>query len=316
MVRILRRQSLYFTLMILAFPLLYGCGNTATAWQACGMDQSGCGDPSAGTCQMEDGNAVCQCSMGHTFDGATCVPSALQTALTNGNLSLPFSVAINGQNMVGGQFAAVSSVAISGNVGTLVESGVSYPAVVYQQVPFPAAGDTLYEMLAVAANRLIVAWAYCSGGMIQNLSYEATDQPTNVIEEMTGTCAAAMQGVTTAVELPALNLQLPPVVTGFSIQGSQLLFDGQHAGLMQVEDATWGFSPFASVDCSSGCGTPGWYELHSLIYNPDGSEVCFGIYYLELADTSHVHLDYVLCLPNLATSIPSTGVFPATYTHP
>jgi len=39
----------------------------------------------------------------------------------------------------------------------------------------------------------------------------------------------------------------------------------------------------------------GWYELHSLFVNEQGTRACFGILYLMIGDNSDVVLDYGLC---------------------
>ncbi len=39
--------------------------------------------------------------------------------------------------------------------------------------------------------------------------------------------------------------------------------------------------PFHTVDCRAGCGTPGWYELHTIVWNQARQEVGFEIIYLN-----------------------------------
>jgi hypothetical protein len=57
--------------------------------------------------------------------------------------------------------------------------------------------------------------------------------------------------------------------------------------------------PFESVDCSA-CGGAGWWELHSLLYDPDRQRACFGIFYMAPGATDRVDLTYSITLPDLS----------------
>ena len=39
--------------------------------------------------------------------------------------------------------------------------------------------------------------------------------------------------------------------------------------------------PFYTDDCRTGCGTPGWYELHTVVWNQAQQEVAFEVIYLD-----------------------------------
>src|SRR5439155_4137103 len=67
---------------------------------------------------------------------------------------------------------------------------------------------------------------------------------------------------------------------------------------------------FNDVDCST-CGTPGWLELHSLLWDPSKQRACFGIFYLR-EPGKPVLLEYALTLPDLSDPAGLTK-FDATY---
>ena len=39
--------------------------------------------------------------------------------------------------------------------------------------------------------------------------------------------------------------------------------------------------PFYTDDCRTGCGTPGWYELHTVVWNQVSQKVGFQVVYLD-----------------------------------
>ncbi len=59
------------------------------------------------------------------------------------------------------------------------------------------------------------------------------------------------------------------------------------------------FSPYAVVDCTENCGTPGWYELHSIVYDPKTAQACYGIVYLFEGGSGAVELSRSICFPEL-----------------
>ena len=73
---------------------------------------------------------------------------------------------------------------------------------------------------------------------------------------------------------------------------------------MSLAGRSWQVYPFDLIDCSTTCGSPGWYELHSIYWDTNSTETCFGIFYLESNSPSAVPLDYSICLPNLGMTPP------------
>jgi hypothetical protein len=92
------------------------------------------------------------------------------------------------------------------------------------------------------------------------------------------------------------------------------MLDGATPGSLQLGSATLEVLPFNTVDCHN-CATPGWMELHSLLWDPVQAQVCFAIFYLIANDTAHVKLAYSLTLPSL-TEPAGNLTLAATWTTP
>jgi hypothetical protein len=119
------------------------------------------------------------------------------------------------------------------------------------------------------------------------------------------------------VEFPPVDLPAIDLVQGFAMQSPQLSFDGSGAGVMELGSGSYSVYPFNAVDCSTGCGTPGWYELHSVLWDPTTADACFGIYYLFVESPPvDVQLDYVLCLPTLEDPTAGGVSLSAMYSYP
>ena len=70
----------------------------------------------------------------------------------------------------------------------------------------------------------------------------------------------------------------------FSVHGSApalVDLDGSQNGSVVFFGTDSITLPFHTVDCRAGCGTPGWYELHTIVWNQVRQEVGFEIIYLD-----------------------------------
>lgn len=238
--------------------------------------------------------------------------TSIQGAATDGTLTQSYGVTINGHGA--GPFGQLT---ISGNVGTVVYQGRSVPAVVYEEIPFPAANNqTLYQVLAVDVDRWIVAWAYCGSGRLTTIWYETTDGTAGTFENATGNCSSDAIVTDSLVRFDAFDLPFPALVSGFSIDGANVRFDGMHPGTATFGSKDWTFHPFGQVDCSMDCGTPAWWELHSVLVDESTGRNCFGIFYLSEDVTNEVQLSYMLCLPTLDDPTGGSEYFEATSSHP
>jgi len=245
-------------------------------------------------------------SAGEAGDAAARVVRA--TPLAAATLPLAFDVAIQGE--MAGTTMAVS---VTHDSGTLQIGGDTYPIVVYEQIPWSGFSLTLYQAIAILADRWAVIWFYCTGSTLTGIDYEDTLGAPLAAYGATGTCSVAMRSVNAQVTAPASTLTLDSLVQGFALTGATLSYDGSAPGSMAFGGRSWQVYPFNLIDCSTKCGSPGWYELHSIFWDNSASETCFGIFYLQSQAPGSVLLEYSLCLPDGATPASS---FPSRWTHP
>jgi len=260
-----------------------------------------------------------------TDGGAGACPAQdaglLEIGASKGTLAVSIDVSLDGAG-----FHDLGAIAISHGVGTIQYRGETASAFVFDGPPMATgpsddggayASDRDYEIVAVSADRLIAAWITCTGTRLTFVYYESTDGSASGTElPATGTCAVSATSVAEAVTLPAVTLAPPCLVPGFTITGSQLSFDGAHPGQLTYGGAAWSLYPFHEVDCSS-CATPGWYELHSLLWKEAGQSACLGILYLQQGSPASVELGYLLCLPGVDNPLGAYGYeFQATWTAP
>lgn len=256
------------------------------------------GDGSAG--ETGDGPA------GETGDAGARVVRAVPAAAAT--LPLAFDVAIQGE--MAGTTMAVS---VSHDSGTLQIGGRTYPIVVYEQIPWSGFSLTLYQAIAVLTDRWAVIWFYCRGSTLTGIDYEDTLGAPLAAFDAAGTCSVAMQSVNAQVTAPASMLTLDSLVRGFAVTGATLSYDGSSPGTMAFGGRSWQVYPFNLIDCSTKCGSPGWYELHSIFWDTSASETCFGIFYLQSQAPGSVLLEYSICLPDGA--MPASS-FPSHWSHP
>ena len=138
-------------------------------------------------------------------------------------------------------------------------------------------------------------WFYCQGGQLTRLYAEGTDGVVPGTESATGTCTVTT-GQGPDLTLPAIDMAYPRLVDGLHLDGAEISYDGVHAGQIQVAGREDVLLPFGRVDCAD-CGTPGWQELHALVWDPTWPQLCVGIFYFF--DPGQVRLPRLLCLPNV-----------------
>jgi hypothetical protein len=235
----------------------------------------------------------------------------LDVAPTDGKKQVGFDVAISTSSANG------LSASITNGVGTLTPpGGTALSAFVYERIPWPQSGFTLYEILAVGPADWHVGWFYCTDAGLSYLDYEATDSPQLQSFIVTGTCNETASVTQETVSLPASTLKLNGLVQGFTVSGPSLSLSGSDLGSMTINGAKWTVFPFALVDCSLGCGNPGWYELHSVYWNAADVRTCFGIYYLFIGYPNLVQIDHSICLPDLGDPTGGRINFQSTWSHP
>lgn len=229
----------------------------------------------------------------------------------------------NGKNDVG-------AIAVNHGVGTIEFQNESVPVFFFNATGVPAgtvdggdvdggefASDRDYEIIGVQSSRLIVAFITCTNTDLDFIYYETTDGITSSTElAATGTCAVLENSTAEAVSLPAVSMPEPGVLFDWSITGQNISFDGTKPGTATFVDTTFQLYPFHQIDCSA-CASPGWFELHSLFWDPVKQNACLGILYLEQNAPSNVELAYFVCLPSVTNPIGAQSLnFPATWTTP
>ena len=238
------------------------------------------------------------------------MPAILSVAATDAVVSLPFGLNVNGN--AGGFVGALS---VTGNVGTIAVGGSSLAIAFYEKQPWPEFGYTLYQGLAVGASRWDVVWAYCDAGGLAYVWHEGMTGPALDYLAASGTCTDTDVATSTTVALPALSLETPTPIPGFTIDGDDLvLADDGGSGLVTLDGDAFPFVVFGEVDCTA-CGGDGWWELHSVAWDEAAARATFVILYLDFAYPDSVLAAYARSLPDFGDPF---GVveFDATWTSP
>jgi hypothetical protein len=238
-------------------------------------------------------------------------PSGIVLPATDGTVSLAGSDI----SLAGAGTTRVGNIALTKGAGTVTLDGRSVPVAVYEKQDWSSQGYFLYQGLAVEPSRIWVVWFYCTttGGALSDVYFESTDGTAVTREAASGTCQDT--GVSTAVPVhfPAIDLPLPSLVAGYTISGAAISLDGAMPGQVTLGGTSLELLVFDTVDCTLTCGTPGWTELHALLWDRAGQRACFAILYLMSNDTTHVRIAYSLTLPVL-TEPAGNLLLPATWT--
>jgi hypothetical protein len=241
-------------------------------------------------------------------------PTGIEVAPSQGSWQADEDVTLTGAGS--GDLGAIS---IAHGLGSITFQGAPVDAFYFvgSMVPLgtDAGGDSSLaeerdlEIVAVQPGRVILTWVTCYDSELAYVYYETTDGiASQKSQPASGTCDVVDQSSAEAVSLPALSIPGPAVVSGFTITGPELSFDGTLPGKATFGGATWAMYPFHTIDCTA-CASPGWYELHSLFWDPSKRAVCAGILYLEESPMTEVELAYLLCLPGVTSPIANDQLF-------
>lgn len=203
--------------------------------------------------------------------------------------------------------------AVEQGSGTVEIDGVQVPVSVYERQQWGQFGYTLYQALAVEADRLHVLWFYCRDGALTDVWIESTDGNHLVVESASGSCTESDAPSEVTSSFPAVEMEVPPLVGGFTLTGPDVEIDGAQPGLVRVGGSEFDVYVFGHVDCTQDCGTPGWHELHALVWDGDAQWLCVGIFYLFLDDRAP-QLSYTFSLPVLAEPFGTTVLTGAAWT--
>jgi len=216
--------------------------------------------------------------------------AAFDSTLSVGELSL---------DATGKGSRRIGKLSLSASAGTVEIDGVALPAIAFERQPFAAPSTiTAYELVSVAADRMYLLWIYCvPGATITQLWVESTAGEGLTSEIASGSCTDVFKASTPRLRAPAVSMSWPSADRGFSVSGTAIDLPARAPGTVQYDGVKQVAFHFATVDCSF-CGGGGWYELHSLLWNPQTSAVTFGIFYLMIAG-GPVLFEYTLSMPVL-----------------
>jgi hypothetical protein len=178
------------------------------------------------------------------------------------------------------------TVSIVSNRGTVSYGGRGpFQAFIYERGAFPAANSTLYAGLGVENGTWFPFWLNCSpDGRLTRFQGEMTDRDIAVLADLDGTCTDQGVAAMAPVHLAANTLSPIALSCGFSVHGpapASIDLEGSQNGSMVFLGTDSIALPFYTDDCRAGCGTPGWYELHAIVWNQVQQKVGFEVIYLD-----------------------------------
>jgi hypothetical protein len=205
--------------------------------------------------------------------------------------------------------ATGTTVSIVSNQGTVSFGGRGpFQAFVFNRSWFPAANSFLYSGLGVESGTWFPFFLYCSGdGQLTKVEGEMTDRDVRVFDDVNGTCTDQGVAPMAPVSLAANTLSPVALTCGFSVHGpaaGSIDLEGSQNGSMAFEGNSSIALPFHTEDCRTQCGSPGWYELHTIVWNQVRQQVGFEIVYL---DDQGVHGTDEVVLPDGSTG--NSGTF-------
>ena len=251
-------------------------------------------------------------STGGTVSSVDAGATVLSAGATDGR----FPGADLGVDITGTGTAPIGTISIADGHGTVSINGQESVAafIAARQELYTYA---LYEMVAVAPDRLSVVWVYCKSGLLTNEYWEdsrgmaSTASARGGADRASGTCVEHLEPAEVSVALPAFSVSAPPPVTDVAITATDLTYDGHSAGTLVDNGITYTLYPFHHIDCST-CGSTGWQEIHSLFVQPGSIGVSFGIIYLFPAAANRlIQLSYSVTLPSLTS--PPDRTFDGTW---
>ena len=221
--------------------------------------------------------------------------------------------------LVGSSSDGSYSVNITNNAGTVTQGDRTTNVVVSFQIPWDVNSLTLYGIIGVDSEAILMGWVYCDEGAnsLSSVWLEDTTGASGFTSPgITGTCTATSDSDSVNfVSLDETVTITPPSSNPTIDGGSDLSLQPGSVGNVNIANTAFDLRPFTIVDCSDGCGSGpanGWVEVHSVMSQQGGSNVCVGIFYLEVTPQP-VNLEYLTCFQD---QISSGQTYDATYTIP
>ncbi len=206
--------------------------------------------------------------------------------------SNPFSVAIHGVV----DDATIRSLDFQNGRGTVALSSGSASSVLYDQYDFD--GYRGYTAIVPTGDRWHVLYPYCKGESLRTVWHFETGSQRLRELPASGSCTGTDgASVTAGISLSTSTLNLP-TLCGLEIEavglnpaaqdvptGETISLKLNQPGTAVRQDPSTGdlvehqFIPFAGVNCSA-CASPGWYEVHSILWNDTNRSATYGVLYL------------------------------------
>ncbi len=270
-------------------------GGSSTTSSAIASEDDGASSSDATTQASSSGADTSSSGDASTDDGSTTEPDPGVPTVepTDGTFTFDPRVGIAGMGSL-----LVGEIDLVDGFGTVVVDGESLPALVHHEQPF---GEwTLYQAIAVAPSGWTLLWFYCRDGELTDVYLESTSGQQLVPESTEGTCAIEPGPVEVAVQFPATELAVVYNGDPFAIDGPDLAVVDGELGSATIDGQSWIVAPFETVDCTA-CGGAGWYEVHVVLWDPQGERACFAILYLHGpgAEGDGVQIAYAIALPDL-----------------
>lgn len=225
-------------------------------------------------------------------------PDGVRVEATSAEVQTDFRASV-----VGDLSESLSGVELTDNSGWIRLGGEQISAFAYRLQNWDAQGQTLVQTLAVRGDALYVLWLYCSDSTLDGAYYEGTDgTPMTWVPANSGTCDLSTETRNVQVDLPAVSFAKPSADHAFEVTGGDLEIRPGKAGTFEADPRDWTVFGFETVDCTSGCGDPGWWELHAILWNEQARELCFSIFYL-FEGTRDPRVSYSMCLPSARDKI-------------
>jgi hypothetical protein len=235
-------------------------------------------------------------------------PATLMSGASDGTIANAFTATIAGS----GTPPALGAVSIAADTGTIALDGTSGATAMYNTELF--SGYQIFGSVVISPTSWSIAYPYCMAESLVDVYAEAVGSGGFALLPASGSCASTTTTTNTAIALPAFAIPTPAAYGDATVSGTQIELD-HGAGQIAIGGAMLPAVVFNTVDCSTTCGSPGWYELHTLIWDATTSAATFVIIYLEIGTPASVQLSYGLRLPALDAPF-DNEVLDATWTEP
>lgn len=184
---------------------------------------------------------------------------------------------------------------INSNEGTVTQHERITSVAVNFKIPWD--GLVLYAFIGADTAGLMMGWAYCSGTRLTDLWLEDTrGQAGFITPRVTGNCSVSPTAKNVELTFSEQCYDIEPPSNLPMINGMDLKLNSGAPGTVMLAGLPYKILPFTIVDCktcSSANLDGGWVEIHVVMKS--SSNLCLGIFYLQIKLKDTIALDYVNC---------------------